>query len=80
MRDKFDAIRKKLKTPVAQRIFAYSVGVGVGSIVTRYYIRRDPHLLHLSDEAFNALMNDETNFIRFANDQIDYAFHLTLEQ
>jgi hypothetical protein len=36
--------------------------------------------LPLGKEAFNALVNDETNFVWFKTGKHDHVFHVTLEQ
>ena len=67
MNDKFRRIKKKLESPRVRRVAAYSTGAVVGSAVTILYIRRNPRTLILPREAYNALIHDETNFVRFVS-------------
>jgi|tagenome__1003787_1003787.scaffolds.fasta_scaffold18429935_1 hypothetical protein len=87
MEIKFAAIKEKLKTPVTQRFVAYSTGAVTGSIVTAalvYYKTKHDYdnllTLPLGKEAFDALVNDETNFVRFWTTKHDHAFRVILEQ
>jgi hypothetical protein len=86
MRDKFEKLKEKLQTPVGQRLVGYSVGVIVGSSATAYYFHKkygwEPGALPLilPKDAYQALLNDETNVVRFAVNKTDQVFNVTYEQ
>ena len=87
MKDKLEAIKQKLKSPaVQQRLIGYSIGVIAGSAATIVYNRklfsdvRNGRALILGEDAYNALINDETNFVRFTSNKSEHAFRVTLEQ
>lgn len=79
MKDKLNAIKRKLDRPVVRHLIVYSAGVAMGSAATLHFIKsgRSPHILDLSGEAYHALINDETNFVRFTGPE--HVFLVTLE-
>jgi hypothetical protein len=84
MKDWFDAIKQKLKSPEVQRdLMVYSSGAIAGSVAVLVYTRMKygdrSHVLVLGKEAFNALINDETNFVRFTTDRNEHVFRVTYE-
>ena len=87
MKDKLSATKEKLKSIAATPVIVYIAGAVTGSAVTvavvYYKTKHDyDNLLTLSfgREAFDALVNDETNFIRFWTGKHEHAFHVILEQ
>jgi hypothetical protein len=80
MKDKLSALKLKLKSPAAKHLALCSTGVVVGSAVTMHCILRSPRTLILPKEAYEALINDETNFVRFSNPKHEHAFRVILEQ
>lgn len=79
MKDFLIACAKELKSPATTHIAAASAG----AITVAFLHRRmmgNGRTLALGTDAFNALVNDEANFIRFTSDKYDHVFHVTLEQ
>lgn len=88
MKDKLDAAKQKLKKiALSDHALVYLAGAVGGSVVTYglVYIKTrhdyDQLLtLPLGKEAFEALVNGETNFVWFRSGKHDHVFHVTLEQ
>lgn len=87
MKDKFDAIKQKLKSLNPDPTAVYLAGAFSGSVITStliyFKLKHDADnllLLPLGKEAFTALVNDETNFVRFWTGKHDHAFRVSLEQ
>jgi hypothetical protein len=74
------ACKKKLKSPLTTHVAAASAGA---IVVAAIHLRMmdNGRTLVLSKEAFDALVNDETNFVRFHNfKRHEHAFRVSLEQ
>ena len=83
MKDKLNALKPKLKSPVVTHLAALAGGA-IAVYATHYLYQRfmvdNAYTLILGKEAAEALINDETNFIRFTSDKHEHAFRVTLEQ
>jgi len=79
MKDFLVACAKELKSPATTHVAAASAGAIVVAAIHRRMMGNGRTLV-LCEESFNALVNDEANFIRFASDKHDHVFHVTLEQ
>lgn len=67
MHDKLEALKQKLNSPVSHLIIC-SLGAAVaGSAATVYYLKTQPHILDLSKEGYQALINGEANNFRIGN-------------
>lgn len=87
MKDKLNAAKQKLKLLTAEDLALIFAGTLVGSAATGaavYFKTKHDYdqllTLPLGKEAFDALVNDETNFVRFWTGKHDHAFRVTLEQ
>lgn len=88
MKDKLTAAKQKLKKiALSDYALVYLAGAVGGSAVTFaiVYIKTQHDYaqlltLPLGKEAFDALVNDETNFVWFKTAKHDHVFHVTLEQ
>ena len=81
MKNKLAAVKQKLKSPVVTHLAASSLGAIAGSAVIFLYYRKlqgEGRMLNLSGGAYEALINDETNFVRFWSDKNDHIFYVTL--
>jgi|tagenome__1003787_1003787.scaffolds.fasta_scaffold15674536_1 hypothetical protein len=86
MKDKLEAIREKLESLAESlatpRNLAYATGAAAGSTATILYVMMKygpAHTLVVDRAALNALVNDETNFIRFTSSRTDHVFRVSLE-
>lgn len=79
MKDRFAGIKKKLTSPAAKYLYASSAGALIGGTCIYFKIQSSPRVLNLGKEAYEALVNDETNHVIFSNDLHDHAFRVTLE-
>jgi hypothetical protein len=77
MNDLITAIKQELKSPLTTHVAAASAGA---IVVAALHYRQAAYTLVLGKDAFNALVNDETNFVRFASDKHEHAFRVFLEQ
>lgn len=80
MKNRLTVIATKLKFPVTTHVVAASAGAIGGAAVLYYYMMTNGHTLVLPKEAYDALVNDETNFVRFAWPKHEHAFRVSLEQ
>lgn len=87
MKDKLNAAKQKLKSIATDPSVTYLAGAVTGSVgaaVYVYYKTKHDYdnllTLPLGREAFDALVNDETNFVRFWTGKHEHAFRVTLEQ
>lgn len=87
MKDKFNSTKEKLKSIVTDTAVVYLAGAVTGTAVTAslvYFKTKHDYdnllTLPLGREAFDALVNDETNFVRFWTGKHDHAFRVILEQ
>lgn len=79
MRNFLAAFTQELKSPVTTHVAAASAGA-IAVAALHFRMMDNGRTLALGKEAFNALVNDETNFVRFTNDKHEHAFRVTLEQ
>lgn len=87
MKDKFEALKQKLKSiEISDYTLVYLAGAVGGSAITYAIVyTKTKHdydqllTLPLGKEAYNALINEETNFVRFWTGKHDYAFRVTLD-
>lgn len=79
MKNKFVAVKQKLKNPVVTHLVAASGG---GIVVAAVYLYMETHgrAFHLPKEPYNALVNGDTNFVRFIPSKHEHVFRITLEQ
>lgn len=69
---------KKL-SPLTTHVAAASTGAVVVAAVYYHMIGKG-RTITLGQDAFDALVNDETNFIRFTSPKHNHIFRVTLEQ
>ncbi len=79
MKNYLIACAKELKSPVTTHVAAASTGAIIVAAIHRRMMGNG-RTLALGKDAFNALVNDETNFVRFSSDKHEHAFRVTLEQ
>lgn len=79
MKDFLIACAKELKSPATTHVAAASAGAIVVAAAHRHMMGNG-RTLALGKDAFNALVNDETNFVWFRTGKHDHVFHVTLEQ
>lgn len=79
MKDFLTACVKELKCPATTHVAAASAGAIVVAAI-HHRVMGNGRTLVLGKEAYNALVNDETNFVRFTNDKHEHVFRVTLEQ
>lgn len=79
MKDKLEALKLKLKSPVVTHVTAASTGAIVVGVMW-HRMMSNGRTFVLCKDAYNALVNDETNFVRFSNPKHEHAFRVSLEQ
>ena len=79
--DKLTAVKAKLKSPVVRNLALCSTGAVVGAAAHFLHFKKTegPYALLLGKEAFEALVNDETNFVRFTSNLHEHVFRVTVE-
>lgn len=83
MIDPLAIFAEKSESPFAQHLASTCIGVIAGSVATVLYVKSrldTGRTLVLCQEAFDALTNDETNFVRFTSTKHEHVFRVTLEQ
>ena len=81
MQNVFTALKKRINTTEGQHFGSVLLGgVVVGAVCFRYIwkLENSYYTLNLGNDAFNALVNGETDFIRFTDKRHPYVFHVTL--
>lgn len=77
MKSKLTTLKELLHSPVSHLTIC-SIGAAVaGSAATAYYLRTRPHILDLSKEGYQALINDEASNFRTSNGE--HSFKIILE-
>lgn len=79
MKDFLVACAKELKSPATTHVAAACTGAIVVAAM-HHRMMGNGRVLDLGKEAFNALVNDETNFVRFTSGKHEHIFRVTLEQ
>lgn len=77
MKDFLIACAQELKSPATTHIAAATAGAITVAAMHRRMMGNGRTLV-LCKDAFNALANDETNFVRFTSAKHDHVFHVTM--
>jgi len=72
MNQRLASVAKKLKSPVVTHVAAVSAGAIVVAVAHHQWMSTG-RVLALSKDAFDALINEETNFVRFTSNQHEHA-------
>lgn len=79
MNNLLSALVTELKSPATTHVAAASAGAIAVAFAHRH-VMGNGRTLALSKEAYNALVDGDTNFVRFWNDKNKHVFRVTLEQ
>lgn len=79
MKDFLVACAKELKSPLTTHVAAATAGA-VGVAALHHHMMGNGRTIALCQESFDALVNDETSFVRIAPNNYEHIFRVTLEQ